>query len=112
MLFSLIAAFTNSFSMIFLHQLKGKVNSTIALEYFYISQALVNSFVMNFQHFDISQTNFDIYFFLCLSGLIIFAFFTQNFVTKAMMKKKPSYMMPFGYITIVGSALADYLILT
>jgi drug/metabolite transporter (DMT)-like permease len=27
-----------------------------------------------------------------------------------MMKKKPSYMMPFGYITIIGSALVDYLI--
>jgi drug/metabolite transporter (DMT)-like permease len=27
-----------------------------------------------------------------------------------MMKKKPSYMMPFGYITIAGSALVDFLI--
>lgn len=42
--------------MIFLHQLKGKVSSTIALEYFYISQALVNSFVLNFTHIDLSNT--------------------------------------------------------
>jgi len=47
---------------------------------------------------------------VCIAGLVIFAFFTQNFITRAMMNKKPSYMMPFGYITIIGSAVMDYLI--
>lgn len=49
MVFCLISAVTNAFSMLYLHDLKGKVNATIALQYFYIGQALFNSLVMTFQ---------------------------------------------------------------
>ncbi len=49
MVLCLISAFTNAFSMLILHDLKGKVNTTIALQYFYIGQALFNSFAMTFQ---------------------------------------------------------------
>lgn len=49
MFFSLAAAFTNSFSMSYLHDLKGKVPTTIALHYFYIGQCLFNSLAMTFQ---------------------------------------------------------------
>jgi drug/metabolite transporter (DMT)-like permease len=49
LLFSLAAAFTNSFSMSYLHDLKGKVSGTVALHYFYIGQCLFNSFLMMFE---------------------------------------------------------------
>lgn len=47
MIFSFLSAITNSFAMIFLHDLKGKVTSLISLQYFYIGQCLINNlFVM------------------------------------------------------------------
>lgn len=49
MILCLIAAFTNAFSMIILYDLKGKVNTTIAMHYFYIGQTLFNSLIMTFQ---------------------------------------------------------------
>jgi drug/metabolite transporter (DMT)-like permease len=45
-----------------------------------------------------------------IMGLVIFAYMTQNFMTRAIMLKKPSYIMPLGYITIVLSAMMDYIL--
>jgi hypothetical protein len=49
MILCLVSAVANAFSMIVLYDLKGKVNTTIALQYFYIGQALFNSLAMTFQ---------------------------------------------------------------
>jgi drug/metabolite transporter (DMT)-like permease len=57
-----------------------------------------------------SNTKFDVWFFVYTFFFVIFAYTTQNLITKAVMKKKPSYLMPFGYITIIGSALIDFFI--
>jgi hypothetical protein len=39
--------------------------------------------------------------------LVIFALFTQNLIFAATSLKKPSHTMPFGYLTIVATFLAD-----
>ena len=49
-------------------------------------------------------------FFGYMLGLVITAYLTQNFMTRAIMLKKPSYIMPLGYITIVLASLMDYII--
>ena len=49
MILCLVAAITNALSMLVLYDLKGKINTTIALQYFYIGQALFNSLAMTFQ---------------------------------------------------------------
>jgi drug/metabolite transporter (DMT)-like permease len=43
-------------------------------------------------------------------GLVFFAYGAQNLTTRAMMLKKPSYIMPFGYLAIIISTLTDKLI--
>ena len=48
-------------------------------------------------------------FYLCIAGLTVFAYFTQNFMTRAIMLKKPSYIMPLGYVTIILSSIVDSL---
>jgi hypothetical protein len=53
---SFMSALTNSWSMIYLHQLKGRLNPTVVLQYSYISQILINSCILNFQEIDISHT--------------------------------------------------------
>jgi drug/metabolite transporter (DMT)-like permease len=59
---------------------------------------------------DLSKTEFDYPFFVSMTGLVLLAFTTQNFITKAMMMKKPSYIMPFGYVSIICSVISDFLI--
>jgi hypothetical protein len=49
MVLCLIAAIANAFSMLYLHDLKGKISGTIALQYFYIGQCLFNSLTMTLQ---------------------------------------------------------------
>lgn len=49
MLFSLGAAFANSFTFSYIHDLKGKVSSIVTLHYFYIGQCLFNNLFMMFQ---------------------------------------------------------------
>jgi len=49
----LASAFTNSISMSYLHDLQGKVPTTIALHYFYIGQCLFNSVAMMFEENDL-----------------------------------------------------------
>jgi hypothetical protein len=49
MVLCLISAFSYALSMVILYDLKGRVSANIALQYFYIGQALFNSFAMTFQ---------------------------------------------------------------
>ena len=46
--------------------------------------------------------------FLCLSGLVICSYLTQNLLARSYLLKKPSTIMPFTYITIVLSFIVDY----
>jgi drug/metabolite transporter (DMT)-like permease len=93
--------------MLYLHDLKGKIPTTIALQYFYIGQAVFNSVAMMFQEVDFKKIEVDFTFFLAVTGMVIFAYATQNLVTRAMMLKKPSHIMPLGYIAILVSTLTD-----
>lgn len=45
--------------------------------------------------------------FLSVLGLVAFAYLTQNLVTRAIYLKKASYIMPFGYISIVVAFISD-----
>lgn len=49
MVFCLLAACCYATWSVILYELKGKVNTTIALQYIYIGQALFNSLAMTFQ---------------------------------------------------------------
>ena len=110
LIFSLASAFTNSISMSYLHDLQGKVSSTIALHYFYIGQCIFNSLAMMFEEQDLTAKNIDLHFYIYMFGLVISAYLTQNFNTRAIMLKKPSYIMPLGYITIILSSVMDFLL--
>ena len=44
----IIAALSNSYSMFYLHELKGKVSSLIALHYFYMTQTFYTGLLQNF----------------------------------------------------------------
>lgn len=101
-----VGAFCNSFSMLYLHELKGKVSNLIALQYFYIAQTFVTGTLQNFQTMKISR-KIDHNFVLAVAGLVMFAYCTQNLITRAIYLKKASYIMPFGYISIVVAFISD-----
>jgi drug/metabolite transporter (DMT)-like permease len=94
--------------MTYLHDLQGRVPGTIALQYFYIGQCLFNSVAMMFESVDLKAKSLDLNFYFYLFGLTITAYLTQNFMTRAIMLKKPSFIMPLGYITIILSTIMDF----
>jgi drug/metabolite transporter (DMT)-like permease len=106
--FSLGAAFTNSLSMTYLHDLLGIIPGTISLHYFYIGQCLFNSILIIFQEDDLVVKNLDCNFYFYVFGFTITAYLMQNFTTRAILLKKASYIMPFGYITVILSAIMDF----
>lgn len=52
----------------------------------------------------------DYTFFLAIAGLVGCAYINQNCQTRATLLKKASYIMPFGYISIVLACISDILI--
>ena len=46
-------------------------------------------------------------FYVGMTGLVVFAFITQNLMTRAVYLKKASYIMPFGYFAIVLACIVD-----
>lgn len=52
----------------------------------------------------------DYKFFLAVAGLVGFAYMNQNLQTRAVLLKPGSYIMPFGYISIVVAFICDILI--
>jgi drug/metabolite transporter (DMT)-like permease len=49
----------------------------------------------------------DYKFFLAIAGLVGCAYINQNLQTRATLLKKASYIMPFGYISIVLAFISD-----
>jgi drug/metabolite transporter (DMT)-like permease len=110
LIFSLGAAFTNSLSMTYLHDLLGKISGTISLQYFYIGQCLFNSILIIFKEDDLVVKDLDSNFYFYVFGLTVTAYLMQNFMTRAILLKKASYIMPFGYITVILSSLMDFIL--
>jgi drug/metabolite transporter (DMT)-like permease len=110
MFFSLAAAFTSSIAKTYLHDMQGKIPGTVVLQYFYIGQCFFNSVAMMFQEEDPNALSLDWNFFLNIFLLTLSAYFTQMFSTRALLLKKPSYIMPLSYISIVLSAITDFLL--
>ena len=93
--------------MILIHELKNKVSNLITLHYFYIMQSLMVGIIQSFFKIEIQEDKINIIFFICLIGLILSAYFCQILITKSMYLKKASYILPFGYLTIISSFFVD-----
>lgn len=52
----------------------------------------------------------DYRFFLLVGSLVGFAYLTQNMISRAVYLKKASYVMPFGYISIVVAFVCDVVV--
>ena len=50
------------------------------------------------------------HFYIAAIGSVLFAYLAQNCITKAMFLKKASYILPFGYLTIILSFTFDLII--
>ena len=65
------------------------------------------------QNIHTTKVNYEkvsVLFFICLIGLVLTAYFCQVLLTRAIYLKKPSYIMPFGYVTIILSFIIDTLL--
>ena len=107
LIFSILSAICFSYSTFFLHELRGKVDPLLALQYTYLMQILIISFLLNFQSSEDMYRNPPIQSHLAMLGFISCTFISQNFKTRAAFLKKASYIMPFGYLGIVMATISD-----
>jgi hypothetical protein len=107
LIFPLIAALTNAVSFMYLHELKNKISNMIALHYFYIFQTFLSGVLQNFSPSTKTLDTLSPIYYLLFIGLVLSAYLTQNLISKSIYLKKPSYIMPFGYIGIIGSFISD-----
>ena len=96
--------------MILLHNLKGKVSNLIPLHYFYVAQTLEAAVLQTIFHQENHYEMMNSHFFFAAIGSVAFAYLAQNCITKAMFLKKASYILPFGYLTIIVSSIFDLVI--
>jgi drug/metabolite transporter (DMT)-like permease len=89
--------------------LKGKANVIIVLQYFYLVQVFGTGMLQNFQEMKVME-EVGYGFFLWLGGLVGFAYVMQNMLSRATLLKKASYIMPFGYVSIVVSSICDIIV--
>lgn len=115
----LASAFTASFSMIFLHDLRGRTTELIVLQHGYFVQTTMAYGLYIFIHPDDTETIayvhslsvgeiFKLFIYVIL--MVIFAFGTQFFQAKALFLCKPALILPFSYCSVILGFALDTLL--
>lgn len=115
----LTAAFTNSLSMIFLHDLKDKCHELIALQYIYMFQscfnytiyiAFIGTTAEAYEKIH-TITPYGCFHILAYSLIMVaFAFLAQYMKVRSVYMRSPALIMPFNYLTVVFGLLFDILV--
>lgn len=103
----IFAAFCYSMTMIFIHDISGKVGSTVNLHYSYIGHLFTSSILVQTYKMEIDYNHLTWGLLANFFGIVIFALLTQYMIFSSMSLKKPSYIMPFGYLTVICSFFTD-----
>ena len=85
------------------------MNSLVIIQNFYIFQVLLAGFQLNFEKAELKQP-ISLSFCLAMLSLIIIGYLTQSGLTRSAMLKKASYIMPFGYSSVIFGFLMDKII--
>lgn len=115
----LVSAFTASFSVIFLHDLRGKTTELVILQHGYFIQTTLSYLLYIFVHSDdtgsmayLSSLSIPeiLKLILFLLLLVTFAFATQFFQAKSVFLCSPALVMPFSYFSVIFGFVIDALI--
>ena len=109
-LIPLVAALLNSLSFIYLHNLKGKVSSLVSLQYFITCQVILAGLCQNISPGQEEAKPFEIHLFWNVLMLVAFSYSAQILFFRALYLKEPTYILPFGYISVVFAMVVDALL--
>lgn len=103
----LFAAIANAFNMHFVYLLAKKLDPAINIFYSYLGFLASSSLLSAHYPSKLTYEKLDLTFFMLIFGIAGTGFFLQNLILMANTIKKPSLMMPFGYLGVVTGLLAD-----
>lgn len=106
----LVGACLNAVNMVLLRMLKSRATNDTCLQYFYIGQVFSNSLIMLTEAKPITTNLLSSHFLTWMFILVIFAYATQILITRSIFLLAASKVMPFNYVLVVVSFLADIVI--
>lgn len=104
MLFSAVA---NALNMHFIYLLAKRLDPAINIFYSYLGFLASSGLLSAHYPSKLTAEKLDLTFFMLIFGIAGTGFFLQNLIIMANSLKKPSLMMPFGYLGVVTGLLAD-----
>jgi hypothetical protein len=103
----LFAAIANALNMHFVYLLAKKLDPAVNIFYSYLGFMASSGLLSAHYPSKLAYDQLDFTFFILIFGIAGTGFFLQNLIIMANSLKKPSLMMPFGYLGVVTGLLAD-----
>lgn len=101
------AAFGNALNLHMIHGQAKKVDQMMNVHYTHVGILIFSGIVCNTAPYAMPVENYNLEFFLLLLGISVTGIFSITFIFMANSLKKPSVMMPFGYVGVATGFLAD-----
>jgi drug/metabolite transporter (DMT)-like permease len=102
------AALFNALNVHFIHGLSKKVHPSVNMFYSNVGSLAINTVILLFLTTNSSELlPLDLKFWVVMPLMSLFSLLTRNFIFLANSILKPSLMMPFGYVAISISFIAD-----
>lgn len=102
-----VSAFTYALNLHFVHGLSKVVDPMVNMYYSHLGNLIAGGIVCNFSPKIIDSSKLNMTFILLIICMSVFGIVAQNLVYLANSLKKPSVMMPFGYVGVVTGFLID-----
>lgn len=102
-----ISAFTYALNLHFVHSLAKKIDPMVNMHYSHLGNLFASGVLCNINPKRMDPSKFTVTFIVIILCMSIVGIFAQNLVFLANSLKKPSLMMPFGYVGVITGFLID-----
>lgn len=101
------AAFAYAIQLHMIHSTAKKIDQMINVHYSHVGSIMISGILCNMAPQTMPIESYEIEFILLLTGIAATGIFSITFIFMANSLKKPSLMMPFGYVGVATGLLAD-----
>jgi hypothetical protein len=103
----IFAAFGHALNLHLIHGSAKKVDQMLNVHYSHTGNIIFSGIICNMAPQVMPAESYTLEFFLLLLGISLTGIFSITFIFMANSLKKPSVMMPFGYVGVATGFLAD-----
>ena len=103
----IFAALSNAFNLHYIHELGKQVHPFVNMLYSHLGFMASSSLLASSNPQPLESAQLTLSFVLILASIIVTGFMTQTLIFMANILKKPSLMMPIGYVSVIAAFLAD-----